>query len=338
MSTNTIKIPAIEPSHLAAVENYGATITPLEPLGAKVEGIDLASKGDLPAEVVDALERVMAQRGFIVFKNEQALTVEEFLDASCLWGGKEIHSTHGVHPATPGGNRHIFRLSNDGKQGVLGVGPQWHNDGSFNTDTFSHTGLQAVSVAKHGGGTYFSHQGAAFDALAQEKKEFWSRLVSVNSASGVLHPLVHKHPITNRESIWLHLGMTGAVIEKLPEREGFRLLQADELKKLCLEYNDILTAGLDNGYASLCEYEENDIAFFDNLAVSHKAAPEAHMPTWKQGLRIMHRSTVRGQQDLAPGFGLPLQLDIGRASPFGEGVWQIGSVGFRWDDGIPMQN
>ena len=37
--------------------------------------------------------------------------------ASCWWGGKELHSTHGVHPATPDANRHIFRLSNDQRHG-----------------------------------------------------------------------------------------------------------------------------------------------------------------------------------------------------------------------------
>jgi taurine dioxygenase len=52
----------------------------------------------------------------------------------------------------------------------------------------------------------------------------------------------------------------------------------------------------------------------------------------------MHRSTVRGVQDLAPGFGLPLHFNIHAPSPFGSGVWQAGGVGFRWDADIPMQN
>ena len=103
-------------------------------------------------------------------------------------------------------------------------------------------------------------------------------------------------------------------------------------------HNDLLNAGLDNGYTIAYEYQENDCIFIDNLAVAHRAAPEAHIPADQQGLRVMHRSTVRGVQDLAPGFGLPLQLDIVNPGPFGEGVWQYGGVGFRWDDGIRMQN
>jgi taurine dioxygenase len=229
-------------------------------------------------------------------------------------------------------------LSNDRRHGVLGVGPQWHNDGSFIPATFSHAGYHIVRPAEKGGGTYFAHQGAAYDALSKEQQEYWSRLSSVNSASGAIHPLVHQHPISSRKCIWLHLGMTGAVIEKLLGADGFRLLNEAEIKQLCHQYNDILNAGLEHGYAINYEYQEKDCVFIDNLAVAHRASPEAHLHPEKQGLRIMHRSTVRGVQDLAPDFELPLYVDIRSPSPFGKGVWLGGGTGFRWDDGIAMQN
>ena len=313
-------------------------ITPLEPLGAEVRGIDLSAPEPPGEEARAALEREMAERGFLVFKNERQITPDDFLRASCWWGGRRLHSTHGVHPATPDNNHHIFRLSNDKRHGIPGVGPQWHNDGSFNTDTFSHSGYHIIRPAERGGGTYFAHQGAAYDALPPETQAFWERLSSVNATSGVVHPMVHVHPISGRKCIWLHLGMTGAVIEKAPDQEGFRLLDAAELTELCRQYNAVLNAGLENGYAINFEYQQNDCVFIDNLAVAHRAAPEAHLPAEQQGLRIMHRSTVRGMQDLAPGFGLPLQLDIYGRSPLGDGVWHAGGLGFRWEDGIPMQN
>ncbi|MFW5816357.1 MAG: TauD/TfdA dioxygenase family protein, partial [Wenzhouxiangella sp.] len=329
--------PALDPAHAEAIERGGGRIVPLKPLGAEVHGIDLKAGRPAP-EVVAALEVEMARRGFLVFKSDRPLTPEDFLRASSWWGGQALHSTHGVHPATPGGNRHIFRLSNDRRYGIPGVGPQWHNDGSFNTDTFSHAGYHIVRPAEKGGGTYFAHQGAAYDALPPDRQEFWWRLSSVNATSGVVRPAVHEHPISGRTSLWLHLGMTGAVIEKPRNGDGFRLLNAKELKRLCHEYNDILDAGLDHGYAIAYEYRDNDCIFIDNLAVAHHASPEAHFPAEQQGLRIMHRSTVRGVEDFSPGYGLPLHLDIRGPSPFGDGVWQAGAVGFRWDDGIPMQN
>ena len=336
--TELSSLPPLDPSRVATIEAFGAEIHPLDPIGAQVRGIDLSSMEAPPAAVIQALEQEMASRGFIVFKNEKQLEVDDFLRASCWWGGKELHSTHGVHPATPGGNPHIFRLSNDRRIGIPGVGPQWHNDGSFIPRTFSHSGYHIIRPAEKGGGTSFAHQGAAYDALPEARQEFWSRLSSVNSSSGVVHPVVHVHPVSGRKCIWLHLGMTGAVIEKLPDTDGFRLLDAEEMKQLCQEYNDILDAGLDNGYAIAYEYQENDCVFIDNLAVAHRASPEAHLPAEKQGLRIMHRSTVRGVQELAPDFGLPIHLDIHGPNPFGTGVWQGGGIGFRWDDGIPMQN
>jgi taurine dioxygenase len=303
-----------------------------------VSGIDLASETAPPRAVLDALEHEMAHRGFLVFKNDTEISAEDFLRASCWWGGRELHSTHGVHPATPGGNRDIFRLSNDRRHGIPDVGPQWHNDGSFLPATFSHSGYHIIRPAERGGGTHFAHQGLAFEALPEDRQERWSRLSSVNSASGVVHPLVHTHPVSGQKCIWLHLGMTGAVIEKLPDRDGFSLFCANELKQLCHEYNNVLNAGLENGYAVAYEYEENDCVFIDNLAVAHRAAPEAHMPVEQQGLRIMHRSTVKGVQPLAPDFGLPLHMNIDGPNPIGEGVWQGGGVGFRWEKGIPMRN
>ena len=338
MNTRADRLPPVDPASAAIIERFGAEISALDPIGAQVSGIDFSSQETLPADVRDVLEYEMAVRGFAVFKNETQLDAEDFLRASCLWGGRELHSTHGVHPQTPGGNPHIFRLSNDKRHGIPDVGPQWHNDGSFLPATFSHSGYHIIRPAENGGGTHFAHQGLAFEALSEDRQARWSRLSSVNSASGVVHPLVHEHPVTGQRCIWLHLGMTGAVIEKLPDQDGFRLLDADELQQLCREYNDILNAGLTDGYAIAYEYHENDCVFIDNLAVAHRAAPEAHLPAEQQGLRIMHRSTVKGVQDLAPPFGLPMHVNIDGPNPIGEGVWQGGGVGFRWDEGIPMRN
>ena len=333
-----VNILTIKEPHKSTLEAFGARLYPLEPIGAIVQGIDLALAQPPPEEVIHALEQIMAQCGFLVFKSKEPLSENQFLQASCWWGGKALHSTHGVHPATPNGNPHIFRLSNDTNEGILGVGPQWHNDGSFNPGTFSHAGYHMVRAPEKGGGTCFAHQSAAFEALEPDQQDYWSRLSSVNATSGVVHPMVHLHPLTRRNSAWLHLGMTGAVIMKDPKENVFRLLDTNELKALCHQYNGLLNAGFENGYSINYEYDSNDCLFIDNLAVAHRAAPEAHLPPEQQGLRIMHRSTVQARQPLTPHFGLPIQLDIYSPSPLGEGVWQPGGIGFRWDDEALMQN
>ena len=86
------------------------------------------------------------------------------------------------------------------------------------------------------------------------------------------------------------------------------------------------------------EYEAGDCIFIDNLAVAHRATPEAHEPASKVGLRILHRTTIRAEWAFDPPFGLPHCMNIHGRSPYGEGVWQGGGLGFRWDETIPMQN
>lgn len=339
-------VPDIDDGRRNLLKKHGIDIEPIEPVGAKVTGLDL--QDDVTGEnepVLKALEYEMANRGFLVFPHTRPMTPDEQIKASVLWGGREMHSTHGVHPATPEGNRHIFRLSNNPSVGTLGVGPQWHNDGAFVEGTFSHVGYHLVKVPEKGGGTYFAHQGAAFDMLSPEKQERWSRLVSINSNSGVLHPLVHEHPLNGRKSVWLHLGMTGAVIEYLGDEKNardelpYRLLNHAEMKELFNDYNDLLNEGVENGYTINYNYNEGDFVVIDNLAVGHKAAPEAHKSFMEQGLRVLHRTTVKATKPFEPGFGLPQATDIYSPNPFGDdGVWLGGGIGFRWDDTIHYQN
>jgi len=136
--------------------------------------------------------------------------------------------------------------------------------------------------------------------------------------------------------------MTGAVLEHTPEKgeNAFRLLNEDEMKRLFNEYNDLLNAGLEHGYAQAYEYDQGDCIVIDNLAIAHRAAPEAHKSAKEQGLRIVHRTTVQAPMDFEPSFGLPQYLNIHGPKPVDDkdGVWLGGGVGFRWKDDIHMQN
>lgn len=120
-STKTCaNVPALDPGRVKLIEKHGGKIQSLDPIGAEIYGIDL--KGPRPPDdVIEAIEAEMANRGFVVFKDQKDVGVDASLKASVWWGGKQLHSTHGVHPATPGYNRHIFRLSNDRNHGILGV-------------------------------------------------------------------------------------------------------------------------------------------------------------------------------------------------------------------------
>ena len=42
---------------------------------------------------------------------------------------------------------------------------------------------------------------------------------------------------------------------------------------------------------------QGDFIITDNLAVGHEATPETQLPQEEVGLRIMHRTTVKGQHE-----------------------------------------
>ena len=69
-------IPAIDPKRSATLAEFGATLTPLEPIGAAVHGLNLASPTPPPHHV--KLEHTMAERGFVVFKSTNPLSVTDF--------------------------------------------------------------------------------------------------------------------------------------------------------------------------------------------------------------------------------------------------------------------
>mmetsp|Transcript_104978 Transcript_104978/g.169092 ORF Transcript_104978/g.169092 Transcript_104978/m.169092 type:complete len:386 (+) Transcript_104978:2-1159(+) len=334
-------VPEITTESVAFLAASGVEIKPLEVLGAEVFGMDLRTT-PRDSELLPVLQKEMAARGYIVFRGQGVLSGDEQVRASELFGGRAMHSTHGVHPQAP--NEHIFRLSNDHQHGINGVGPQWHNDGSFVRAVFSHVGYHIVRVPENGGATSFAHQGAAFDALTPEEQEVWQRRVSINSNSGYVHPLVHTHPISGKKSVWLHLGMTGAVLEMKEgvtqvsnHEQDLRLLDGREMAALFNRYNDLLN---NPAYSAEHHYTEGDCIFIDNLAVAHRATEQAHACATKQGLRILHRTTVKGSTnfDAAPEFGLPAEIYIHGKSPYGQGIFQGGGTGFRWDSNARLQN
>ena len=159
-------------------------------------------------------------------------------------GRRQMHSTHGVHPEAP--NEHIFRLSNDRGVGILGRASVAQRR-PFERGVFSHVGYHIVRVAEKGGGTTSRTKARRLTICPLPSRSVGSG--SVNSNSGVLHPVVHEHPISGRKSVYLHLGMTGAVFEVTPKAddataaESLRLLTDAEMRHLFQTYNALLNAG-----------------------------------------------------------------------------------------------
>jgi len=358
------------------LRTHGATCTPIHPCGVQVHGIDIAaSDGTLTPEVSGALEVLMAAHGLVLMRGQgkvheesgvkgRFLSGEQQCRLSECFGAGALHSTHGVHPEAP--NRDVFRLSNDPDRGFNSVGPEWHNDGSFCREVFGHVVYHIVKAPHGAGDTRFAHLGRAVDRVPPKVLARLRRCVSVNSNGGAVHPLVHKHPISGRESFYLHLGMTGAIIE-VPEGGTSSAPAASDAAQTSLLCTAETPAGLprakgpdaerlgightvawrekdmDAFFSALSDlldhpdvcyshkWEEGDVVIIDNLAVAHKAAPGAH--DLKSGLRILHRTTILSERPHDPPAELriPHTLPTDEDCPFEPGaVWEEGYVGFRW--------
>eukprot|EP00439_Symbiodinium_sp_Y106_P071901 s411_g13.t1 len=111
-----------------------------------------------------------------------------------------------------------------------------------------------------GGETDFADLAAAYEALPTDLQERWSQLASVNAYSGAVHPLVHRHPISGRKVLFLHLGQTGALVSRNGTRrqltqtvpltsmaagvkvpQGVRALSAEEVIDVFRQYEALLS-------------------------------------------------------------------------------------------------
>ncbi|CAE7458639.1 unnamed protein product, partial [Symbiodinium natans] len=170
-------------------------VADLHPLGSSVLALD---PRQLTPACVAELQELAARRGFVRFRRLENITVADLLRISQSFGGREVVSRHVAHAQSPDDG--ILRLSNQAARGVVGVGPQWHSDGSTEARVFSHLLFHAQQMPASGGETDFADLAAAYEALPPDLQERWSRLASVNAYSGAVHPLVHRHPITGRKA------------------------------------------------------------------------------------------------------------------------------------------
>ena len=221
-----------------------------------------------------------------------------------------------------------------------GPGAEWHNDGSFAPDVFSHAGYHIVAIPEDSdAGTSFAHLGIVHDLFSDDERKLLRRMASVNSNGGVVHPLLYSHPISHRHTAFLHLAMTGAVVHVGDNGER-TALTAVEMQSLFRRFHELCEqASLHHTYAP------GDLIIIDNWAVAHRAREGSFDAN--RGLRVVHRTTVKGLHVLSPPPDLQLPAEFPQVGYGGNGispfpprvfgssaarqpVWVEGYVGFRW--------
>uniref|UniRef100_A0A1B6C9E7 TauD/TfdA-like domain-containing protein n=1 Tax=Clastoptera arizonana TaxID=38151 RepID=A0A1B6C9E7_9HEMI len=256
-------------------------------LGCEVRGVDL--KIENRKEVIKQIKEDVLQYGLLVFKDQGAVSGNRHVEISKWFG--ELDSVFYQHPKSP--HYDVFRVSNDPAEGCTGVGRTgWHIDGTFQSAPFAYALYHMVSVPKEGS-TVFAPLTKLIESISERKRAEWDRLWMVSDRrSGPVHPMIYKHNFTKKEVLCFHLGMTSDFIYDY-KSQCERFATKDEFRRII---NDIHNEFVkDNGKIQYKHnWEVGDFIISDNCAVGHEASPETQLPRSQVGLRILHRTTVKG--------------------------------------------
>ena len=271
--------------------------------GKKITEIDLAEATN--DELREVLE-VFHDNGLILLPN-QDLTLAKFEEISAKFGDIKPHFIdHLRMPEHPG----ILFLSNiidEGRPiGVYKGAAFWHTDVAYQDPPNTATLVYGVEYPKGGCPTYFASTILAYDALSDEKKKEIDDLrvihhygnrddMDENSAhsaekltdeqkariENVYHPLVARHHITGRKSLY---GVAGSSfgIAGMSDEDGISLL--DELKEHTLQPQ----------FQTVLEIQPGDFAAWDAFSTLHKATAQKEA-TKPDERRLLWRTSLVGK-------------------------------------------
>ncbi|XP_022246964.1 uncharacterized protein LOC106463679 isoform X2 [Limulus polyphemus] len=226
----------------------------------------------------------------MVFRGQGIVEGKRHIQISQWFG--ELESTFYRHSKSP--DLDIFRVSNVSSEGCTNVGRTgWHIDGSFMKAPFSHSLYHIISVPKKGD-TVFAPLTELIEGLSCEKYHRWERLWMVSDRQeSIIHPLIYSHPVTKKKVMCFHLGMTKEFLWDYETPQQLRTTDAETIEILEEIHQEFVKDNKAIQYSH--KWEPGDFIISDNLAVGHEASPETQYHPSDVGLRVMHRTTVKGQ-------------------------------------------
>lgn len=274
---------------------------PLAPtFGLELRGLELSDAASLDAA---DLPDLLVRHGVLLVRG-QPLTPTAQMAFSRRFGELE---SHGAYPAELRHPEHdellvVKRYQVDGR--ALRFGGQWHSDLSYTLSPSTASVLHAVAVPPSGGDTLFADLAAAYEALPAETRAGLEDLWVVHDlANGrqygdappeaiarmraksppVEQPLVRRHPVTGRPSLFISEWMTREVVG-LDEAASRALLEP------------LLAHVKSEPFVYRHRWRVGDTLIWDNRWTNHLAMGDY------EGARMMHRCSIAG----AP-CGRPLQ-------------------------------
>lgn len=271
-------------------------VRPFDGVGAEILGADISAPD---VGEWHQIEAAFASFGLLVFR-DQILTEQEHVDFAKRWGTciQPRSNIHGVFPeiaVSP------TLPTTAGERGV------WHADQSYLTAPTLGSVEVVRGIPPAGASTMFASTYAAFDTLSTGTQRALEALsaqhtMPVNSpeSSGVstcswcdplplpnqsapaTHPIVIRHPISGRKTLFVNPTFTTSVTD-MEDAPGLALL------------NQLYEHSQLPEFTVTVDWEPGTVMLWDNRAVLHFTNPGAELP-------LTHRVTIAGSA-LRPAVG-----------------------------------
>jgi taurine dioxygenase len=275
-----------------AVDGPKLQVQPFSPaLGAEVRGIDLAN--GLDEESYREVRSAFCRFGVLFFKAQSEIAPAVLVDIGRMFGA--LH-THPAAPQMPGFPEvFVIHTQRDSK---VANGEFWHSDVSCDEEPPLGTLLQIHVLPEIGGDTLFANMSAAYDALSAPMQQMLAGLTALHESEHIYrgryadrgvedrgkvypsatHPVIRTHPETGRKAIFVNRTFTTRINE-LSEAESDAVLEL--LFDLCERID----------FQIRFRWERNDVAFWDNRCVIHRAVWD-YWPNERKGRRV----SIKGER------------------------------------------
>ena len=271
---------------------------------AVIGGLDLSAP--INPEMINQITNYWLEYPVLVLK-KQSITDSQQVKFAKSFGELEIHPSIAHRSSkTP----EIYRVSNVDENNQI-MKPKstswqyleltwlWHTDSSFREIPSLGSILHGIEIPTKGGDTLFADMTKAYEALPKSEQRRISKLHVFHSHDYIIsqskelskrenkgqyealprvkHPLVRRHPITKKQSLFLSPHTMESIAE-LEENEGRILL------------DDLTNHATQEQFVYRHKWEVDDILMWDNRCTMHAVLPYDSV----NHRRIMHRTTLVG--------------------------------------------
>jgi alpha-ketoglutarate-dependent taurine dioxygenase len=272
-------------------------------LGAEVRGVDMRQK--LTTAARKELHDIWMEHLVLVFPG-QHITDADHVAFTRYFGEPEIFHQNIIRSERI---KEIFRVSNVDENDILmppddpvalqlSLAQFWHTDSSYREIPCSGALLHGVEVSRSGGETQFTNLYQVYEALPDSlKRQVEGRearhdfgnmhtlkplkpLTAAEKAAmpPVWQPMVRRHPVTGRKSLYISPIYNDAVKGMTPA-EGQKLIA------------ELTAFAADKRFVYTHRWETDDVLMWDNRCTMHQVTPFD-----PRERRVMHRTTIVGHE------------------------------------------